>query len=332
MLKYLLLLCFWFIGLSVNAQTDSLTKEEKRLLDSMFKNDEFIKLMMKKDKNYLDVSIGIGNGEFSAHNNAANATGVDRQLIYTPAITYRLKNGLSFGVSPFITGDSNGNPKIYQTALTAGYDYYGKTIYAGGSYTRYLSNQNKYNSKSLYQNDLFAYIKLAKGILQPGINLGYVTGKYKETGFVTFKRLIHLPNPPPNGRDTLVTITGKDSTDNKTSYFSAAATVGHDFAFYNVFSKKDEFDFIPTLILNFGSDKLTQIHTNRVFDRPALSSRKKSDFSNEFQVQSIAASLDFTWMVKKLFIQPIVYFDYYLPETTANRFSAVFSVTAGFSF
>ena len=96
--------------------------------------------------------------------------------------------------------------------------------------------------------------------------------------------------------------------------------------------KKDELDFIPTLILNMGSDRLTQTHTNRIFDRPALSSRKKSDFSNKFQVQSIAASLDFTYMVKKFFIQPIVYFDYYLPETTENRFSAIFSVAAGFSF
>ena len=332
MIKYLLLFSFSLISLCAKSQTDSLTKEEKRTLDSMFKNDEFIKLLMKKDKNYLDVAIGIGNGEFSANNNAANATAVNRQLIYTPAVVYRLKNGLSFGIAAFITTDSTNKPEVYQTGFTAGYDYYGKTIYAGGSYTRYLSNQNKYNSKSLYQNDLFVYIKLAKGILQPGVTLGYVTGKYKETNFVSFKRRVHLPNPPPNGRDTLIMITGKDSTDNKTSYFSAAATVGHDFAFYNIFSKKDELDFIPTLILNMGSDKLTQTHTNAIFNRPALSSRKKSEFSNKFQVQSIAASLDFTYMVKKFFIQPIVYFDYYLPETTENRFSAIFSITAGVSF
>ena len=331
MCKYLLLLCFLFIAASAMAQTDSLSKEDKRLLDSMFKNDEFIKLM-KKDKNYLDVSIGIGNGEFSASNNAANATGVDKQLIYTPAVTYRLKNGLSFGISAFITGDSSGKPEIYQTALTAGYDYYGKTIYAGGSYTRYLSNQNKYNSKSIYQNDLSAYVKLAKGILQPGISLGYVAGKYKELSYVSFKRTVHLPNPPPNGRDTVIIINGKDSTDNKTSYFTVAATVGHDFAFHNVFSKKDELDFIPTMILNMGSDKLTQTHTNKRFDRPAFSSRKKSDYSNKFQIQSVAASLDFTFKIKKFFIQPVVYFDYYLPETTENRFSTIFSVTTGFSF
>ncbi len=331
MLKHLLLISFCFIGLVAKGQTDSLSKEEKRLLDSMFKNDEFIKLMSKKDKNYLDVAFGIGNGEFSATNNAANATAVDRQLIYMPAVTYRLKNGLSFGVTAFITGDSTNKPEVYQTGLTAGYDYYGKTIYAGISYTRYLSNQNKYNSKSLYQNDLFAYAKLAKGMLQPGISVGYVTGNYKETNFVSFSRRIRLPNPPP-GRDTIITINGRDSTNNKASYFSAAATVGHDFAFYNILSKKDELDFIPTLIVNMGSDKLTTTHTNAIFDRPAFSSRKKSDFSNDFQIQSVAASLDFTYMVKKFFVQSIFYFDYYLPETTENRFSAIFSISAGFSF
>lgn len=331
MCKYLLLPGFLFIATCVVAQTDSLSKEDKRLLDSMFKNDEFIK-MMKKDKNYLDISIGIGNGEFSAHNNAANATGVDKQLVYTPGINYRLKNGLSFGVAAFITGDSSGKPEIYQTGLTAGYDYYGKTIYAGGSYTRYLSNQDKYNSKSIYQNDLSAYVKLAKGLFQPGMMLGYVDGKYKELNYLTRDTTIHLPNPPPNGRDTVIRRIFRDSTDNKTSYFLVSATIAHDFYFYNVFSKKDELDFIPTLMLNMGSDKLSQTHTNRIFDRPAFSKRKKSDYSNKFQVQSVAASFDFTYMVKKFFIQPVLYLDYYLPETTENRFSAIFSVTAGFSF
>jgi hypothetical protein len=331
MCKYLLLLSFLFIASCAVAQTDTLSNEDKRLLDSMFKNDEFIN-MMKKDKNYLDISIGIGNGEFSASNNVANATGIDKQLVYTPALTYRLKNGLNFGVSPFITAGSSGRPEIYQTGVSAGYDYYGKTIQAGGGYTRYLSNQNKYNSKSLYQNDINAYVRLAKGILQPGVSVGYVAGKYKELFFRTRKDTVHLQFPLPNGRDTIITRTLKDSTDNKTSYFTVTANVGHDFYFYNVFSKKDELDFVPTIMLNMGSDKLTQTHTNQIFNRPALSSRKKSDYSNKFQVQSVAASFDVTYMIKKFFIQPILYLDYYLPATTENRLSAIFSVTAGFSF
>lgn len=331
MCKYLLLLCFSFIASSVMGQTDTLSKEDKRLLDSMFKNDEFIKLM-KKDKNYLDVAVGITNGAFSSSNNAANATRVDKQLIYVPSVVYRLKNGLSFGLSGYITADTANKPEFYQAGLMAGYDYYGKSIEAGGSYTRYISNQNKYNSKSLYQNDLYAYVKRAKGIIQPILSLGYASGNYKETNFVTFRRLVHLPNPPPNGRDTLVTITGRDSTDNKVSYFSVSAGVGHDFVYYAVFSKNDELDFTPSLLFNSGSDKLTQTHTNKVFDRPALSRRKKTNYSNKFEVQSVAASVQLTYMIKKFFIDTNLYADYYLPETTENRLSFVFSLTAGFSF
>jgi hypothetical protein len=330
MCKYLLLLCFSFIASSVMGQTDTLSKEDKRLLDSMFKNDEFIKLM-KQDKNYLDVAIGITNGAFSTTNNAANATGVDKQLIYIPSLVYRLKNGLSFGLSGFITADSADKPEFYQAGLMAGYDYYGKTIEAGGSYTRYLSNQNKYNSKSLYQNDLFAYVKMAKGMFQPGISVGYVTGNYKELIYRTRDTVIRILNPPP-GRDTLVTRVFKDSIDNKTSYFSISASVGHDFTFYKLFSKNDELDFTPALILNMGSDKLTQTHTNRIFNSRALSRRKKTDYSNKFQMQSVAASAQLTYMYKKFFIDTNLYADYYLPETTENRLSFVFALTAGFSF
>lgn len=332
MLKFLLLLCFSISASYAYGQTDSLTREEKRLLDSMFNNDEFIKLMRGKERNYLDISIGFGNAVFSASNNAANATGVNKQLVYTPAVVYRLKNGLSFGLSGFLTADSTGKQELYQTGLSAGYDYYGKAIHAGFSYTRYLSNQDKYNSKSLYQNDFYGYIKRAKGIIQPGLTLGFANGNYKEFSYISFKRIVHLPNPPPNGRDTLIIVSGKDSTYNKTSYFSASANVGHDFAYYKVFSKNDELEFVPSFMVNFGSDKLTQTHLNKVFDRPALNARKKSDFSNKFQVQSVAASVNLTYMIGKFFIDTNLYADYYLPETTEQRFSFIFSFAAGISF
>lgn len=330
MCKFILLLCFTAVALFTYGQTDTLSKEDKRLLDSMLKNDEFIKLMMSKEKNYLDISIGIGNAVFSANNNAANATAVNTQLVYTPAIVYRLKNGLSFGASGFLTADSSGKPAWYQTGLQAAYDYFGKAVQAGLSYTRYLSDQNKYNSKSLYQNDLYGYIKMAKGIFQPGIAAGYANGKYKETSLVNFKRRILNPNPPPVFTDTI--IKGKDSTENKTSYFSLTASVGHDFTFYKLFSKNDELDFVPTAMLNFGSDKLTQTHLNRAFNRPALSARKKSDFLNKFQVQSIAASVNLTYITGMFFIDANLYADYYLPETTEQRLGFIFSIAAGISF
>lgn len=73
MCKFLLLLCFSVPASYAYGQTDSLTKDERRMLDLMFNNDKFIKLMMTKDESYVDVHVGIGNGIFSLKNNALNA-------------------------------------------------------------------------------------------------------------------------------------------------------------------------------------------------------------------------------------------------------------------
>lgn len=327
--KFHLLVAAFFICICSYAQTDSLSRQDKALLDSMMANDEFLKLMKDNEKNTLDISVGIGNGAFSTDNRAANATGVNKQLIYTPSVVYRLKNGFSFGVTGYITAGSEKKPELYQTGLTASYDFYGKQVNAGLSYTRFLSDRSKYNTKSLYQNDLFGYLKKAKGALQPGISAGYSAGSYKEAMFVKFKRTIRLLNPL---RDTVITISGTDSTDNKTSYFSLSASVEHDFSFSRLFDKNDQLDFVPSLIINFGSDQLTQTHLNKIFDRKRLSALKRQEASNSFQLQSAAASFDFTYGVGKFFLQSNLYLDYYFPETTSSRLTAVFAVAAGFSF
>jgi hypothetical protein len=310
----------------VIAQSEPLSAKDKALLDSMMENDEFLKLMKGgKKRNTLDIEIGIGNRAFSSENQAVNATSILDQLIFTPSVVYNTKSGFGFGITGFATSDSLGNLQLYQTGLSAVYEYYGKEIFAGLSYTRYLSDVKKYNNKSLYQNDIYGYIKKARGIIQPGIAMGYANGNYKEVSVASF-----VLNRPLNPRgDT--TIIGKDSTDNKTSYFSLSGSIDHDFSFYKLFSKGDELDFTPSLIINFGSDKNTQTHTNKLFNRPALSKRKRVEFSNKFQLQSVAASFDFTYSVGKFYLQPNLYLDYYLPETTAKRLSTIFSVTAGFS-
>ncbi len=308
------------------AQTDTLSKSDKALLDSMMQNDAFLKLMSGEDKNSVDISIGLGNGAFSANNQAANATGVTNQLIIMPSVVYRLKNGLSFGVTAYLTNDSSNKTSLYQTGLSAAYDYYGKKVHAGISYTRFLSDQNKYNNKSLYQNDLYGYIKREKGFIQPGLSLGYSNGDYKEWSYATFV----LKRPLNPRGDT--TITARDSTTNSASYFSASFNIAHQFSFYNLFSRADGLDFIPSLIVNCGSDQFTQTHTNKLFDRKKFSSLKRVDANNTFQLQSIAASFDFTYSIGKFFLQPNVYIDYYLPETTGKRCSVIYSVTTGVTF
>ena len=311
---------------SALAQKDSLSKSDKALLDSMMANDEFLKLLKEDAKSSFDISIGVGNGSFSSDNQAANATGVTNQLIFTPSMVYHTKSGFSFGVTAFLTDDSAKKTTLYQTGISAAYDYYGKAVHAGISYTRFLSDTKKYNSKSLYQNDIYSYIKKAKGILQPGLSLGFSNGEFKEWEWASF--VLRRPLNPRG--DT--TIIGRDSTNNKASYFSASFSVEHDFSIYTVFSKDDELDIVPSLIVNCGSDNFTQTHTNKLFSRKAFSKFKRVDANNKFQLQSVAASIDFTYSIRKFFLQPNLYLDYYLPETTAKRFTAIYSVTAGLTF
>jgi hypothetical protein len=56
------------------------------------------------------------------------------------------------------------------------------------------------------------------------------------------------------------------------------------------------------------------------------------DGNNKFQLQSVAASADLTYSTGKFFLQSNLYVDYYLPETTTKRLSAIYTVTAGLTF
>jgi len=323
---YLLIICISASFSAAIAQTDTLSKADKALLDSMMQNDEFLKMLKEDTRSSVDISVGIGNGAFSSDNKAANATGITNQTIFTPSIIYHTKSGFSFGLTTYLTNDSAKNIELYQTGLSAAYDYYGKKVHAGISYTRFLSNKNKYNTKSLYQNDFYGYIKKATGIVQPGLSLGFSNGDYKEWNFASFvlKRPLN-----PRGDTTVI---GKDSTTYKTSYFSASANIEHDFSFYTIFTKEDELDFVPSLILNFGNDKFSQLHTNKLFDRKGFSRFKKVNADEKFQIQSVAASVDFTYSVRKFFLQSNLYLDYYLPTTTSKRLSAIYIITAGITF
>lgn len=326
MRKIFLLLLLILSGQLIFAQVakDTLSAADKALLDSMLANDEFLNMLDQKTGSYTDIYVSAGNGLFSENNQAVNATGVSNQIVLTPGVVYHFKGGFSIGAAGFFTKeDGSSGMSLYQTGLSAAYDYDGDAVKAGISYTRFLSDRNKYNTKSLYQNDLFSYVKKAKGIIQPGLSLGFASGNYKEVFKTKYRR--------PLIGDTILV---KDSTNNKASYFSATISVGHDFSIYKIFSDKDELDIVPSVFLNSGSDKTTITHTNRLYDRlPANSRLKKTQAeNNKFQLQSLAFSLDLTYSIGKFFIQPNIYLDYYLPSTTSKRFSSIYSLTAGFSF
>lgn len=330
---YLLIAFFAFSTTFAFAQTDTtITKKDKAVLDSMMAADDFLHLFEDSAQSYFDISIGFGNGTFSTQNQAVNATGYTNQLVLTPAVFYFFKSGINIGVTGFLTNE-NSNLSLYQTGASVGYDYKDKKIATGISYTRYFGDKDKYNGKSIYQNEAYAYLKYTKPYIEPGISFGFANGNYKAIDVASFKRLVHFPLPLPNGRDSVITFTGLDSTNNKTSYFSVTLSAEHTFEFENIFTKNDGLTIEPIIMLNAGSDKVNSTHTNKIFNNPKVkASRKKTSQTNKMQLQSIASSINFTYGIGKFYLQPNVYFDYYLPQTSEKRFSSIFSLTAGISF
>jgi len=314
MYKILLLLLFVTAAPYAYGQLDSLSKEDKRLLDSMFNNDEFIKLMMGKKRSSFEVRVTGGNQLLSTNNNNANTGESKSSFALIPAIDYYHKSGFGLTLSSFLASDS-GQFRPYQYAVNPYFDYYGKTVNLGFSYTRYIFNTASRFSPNPFQNAFYGNFLYTKFFLEPGLTIGYNTGKYTD---------VFIVNNIPRKLEV------------KLSDFSLSPYVLHDFHFYELFSKDDGLKFAPSLSLVAGRQraKAPGLNNPRLANFPILKTILKNRFESDskFQVQSIAASVTLKYLYKDFFIGPSIYFDYYLPATTYKRLTSLFSVTAGFSF
>jgi hypothetical protein len=312
MCKYLLLLGFSFIVLSATGQTDTLSKEDKRMLDSMFKNDEVFKLMMKKDKSYFEVRMGAGNQSISTTNNNANVGELKSNFTLMPGVDYHHKSGFGLAVSAFLAVDS-GQLKSYQYAINPYFEYYGKSFDAGVYYTRYIFNEASGFSPNPFKNGFYGNFIYTKIYIAPGLSIGYNTGRFTDS-FPILRRKLEI----------------------KLSDLSLSAYVLHKYYFYELLSKYDMLSFVPSLMLVAGRQKIKApgLNNPRLSNFPRLKNALKNRYESDskFQLQSVAASATLNYQYKKFFIEPGVYCDYYLPATTYKRFTTVFSLAAGFIF
>lgn len=295
------------------------------MLDSMFHNDEFINLMMKKERSFFDINIGMGNRLFSVNNNLLNAgQSQTNKIYYKPTIGYYHKKGFAVSLGSYLAAD-NGKLKVYQYAVSPSYGFINKNISANISYTRFIEDSVESFDISPFKNDFYASFIYKKTWLRPGIAIGYSFGKqveYFDTAFWIVNRVVHL-------RDTVTT---------RLSAFSVTLSASHQWTFYELLGKKDAFQFQPALLLNGGSQRWNITHSNSVLNRRTVVQnylkRRFGDGSGtaKFTVQSVAFSALATYYYGKFYVQPQLYLDYYLPTTTEKRLTSLFSVSAGFSF
>lgn len=308
------------------AQQRTFTKAEKATLDSMFENDEFFNMLKKSitPKSYFQVNAVLGNNYFSIKNKRIGATQLESKLVFTPGVTYLHKSGMSIAAAAFLTS-YKGKTAFYQFSLTPSYAYTkSKYFFAVVSFTRFFRRNDLATASSPIQNDLFGTFNLKKPWLEPGISLGYSSGKnteYKKIDTVLF-----------GARRVFI-----DTTKIKINNFSISVFIQHSFQFANLLKKHDALLIRPKLILNAGSNRYSETHYNpysAFFYRRAQRRNNLGRLQDNtpFEFQSIAGSLDLNYLVGKFGISPQVYLDYYFPESSDKKFTAIYSVALSYTF
>jgi hypothetical protein len=309
--------------------TDSLTKNSKieASIDSLLSN---------RSSSYLQVGFGIGNELYSIHNQVLNAKQVTPPIVLTPTIAYFNKSGISISANDYLLNE-NHSFGANQYSVTPSYETLpGSTLDFLFSYTHYFIN-NEYSSySSPIQNDFYSSLVYKKTWLQPGFALGYSAGYSKEA--------IKL--------DTTINGVKKhlyDSLTNNLKLFTTILSVQHNFGWNTVFTHDDSISFVPIFMLNLGSsggnvindDNLTA-ELGTTFTKAQISAlrtklQQKIKKQNKlqtlsFRAESLGMDLQASYTVGNFAIEPDIYFDYYLPQTTINRFTQVFVVNFNYAF
>ncbi len=327
-LLYCLLLTFLFFK-----SYAQVTPSDKQIMDSLIKNDDFMKMLDKMDdaKSYVRINIGIGNRLFSGNNKAVQNLDTNNQLVFTPSIGYFHKSGLSLSIASYLLSE-NSKLNFYQYALSPSYSYSkGKIADALISYVHYFK-ESKYNSPaSPFDNEIYANLLFKKPHIKPGISASYSSGSYSE--------IIHV--------DTTVIVATRpikikyvDTASTKVSSFSLPISIQHDFEFYSLFSKKDLLQLTPQLSLISGinnysvshksNTQLYNLYTKRQLKK--LRRFQSSTGKSKFEIQSLGLDLDLNYAIGKINIEPEIYLDYYLPKTNDKAFTQIYNFNIGITF
>lgn len=324
-----LLLALLLVG-SVHAQetvTDSILLNK----DSIEKElDDFLRLFdsIQQPKSYFLIGVGIGNTQFSVKNISLNSQQQTNNLSIIPTLGYYHKSGISLTYNNYLLKEKTST-QLLQHSLTFAYDNAGsKAVDYGISFTRFMGKKEFVNTSSPYDNDLLAYINKKEGFFQPGIMVGFSAGKYRETSRYLDSQYVIYPGP--GYRYFYV----NDTSTIKVRDLTIIPYLQTEFE-WNGIGKKDLIVFKPSLMLISGINKFTIDSKGRrsvlQYPRVGRNYSESASQSSGFNLQSLGLSLDATWYIGKFYINPQVYFDYYL-LSSENKFNTLYTIQAGIMF
>ncbi len=310
-----------------------LSPSDKHIMDSLLKNDHFLKMIndFGNPSSYFKINVGVGNNLYDANNKSVESLQNTSQLVFSPSIGYYDKSGLGISFTGYLF-NANNKTDFYQYALSPSYNYNtGKAINASLYYTHYFVKDVYTVHTSPIQNEFYGSVNLKKLWLKPGILVGYSTGKSHE--IIKIDTTIKVQNQQ-------IRIKYIDTATIQLNSFSFAATLEHEFGFYKLFSENDALGFIPQLSLISGINKYVVSHKSTQSDYNTFTKKKikrtrhfQSQSNNDkYELQSVALDLYLQYSIGKFYFEPEAYLDYYLPKTNDKRFIRIFNLNFGITF
>ena len=315
---------------TLHAQTDP---SDKQIMDSLLKNDPMLKMINELDKpsSYVRVSIAGGNKLYSSEDKSVESLQNAKQVIISPSIGYYHKSGFGISFAGFLMKE-NATTHFYQYTITPSFEYTkGKVADFSLSYTRYILQDAYSTNTSPIQNQFYGTVVFKKRRIKPGLAAGYATGSVNE--IVSIDTVITILNQQ-------VHIRYVDSAKIKVSSLSLAASVEHSFTFFNLFSIKDGLSVMPQLSLIGGTNRYRVSHNSSLENYTSFTKRRltrirhfqsQSD-NGKFQLQSAGLDLDVNYTIGKIYVEPEMYVDYYLPASSDNRFTQIYTINLGITF
>lgn len=305
---------------------DSLMNELKSLLGSVYKPESF-----------FSANLAYSNRLFSTKNNALNAqqarTG---QAALLPSVSYFHKTGFGLTTTGFMR-NIDGRPNFYQLAISPSYDYIGKKVITGVSYTNYIKTATNSLLSTPFTHEVYAYAQLRKSIVRPFIALGWASGSYED---VTIRAI------RDRGNNILVSDTSKVFLND----FSTIFGLSHTFSFQSVLTKNDLVTFVPSLnlIAELQNYKVTPIgfgvigdlnddEEDEDEDRVDIERiRKRFNLNpqtvSKFSLQTIAFSANANWYKSSYSVTAGYFMGYYFNSLNTSKFAHFFNLTVGVTF
>ena len=297
-------------------KNDSLLTELRLLLDSM-----------NKPKSFFSVNLSLSNKLFSAKNNAFNyQQSTTSSVAFMPSISYFNKTGLGLSLTSYLRNNGQ-QTSFYQTAISPSFDKINRKLMYGLSYSHYLKSSS--TSATPYVNEIYGYFQERKTWVRPSVSFGWANGHYDDVSVIPIRI---------NGNTRLITDTSKV----RLTDISISAGVSHSFSINKLFSNSDLLNITPQISLIAGKQQFTTT-SNLPFpefrDRNVILDRVRkiykvpvSSTTSSASIQTLATSLNFTYLIKSISISSGYFMGYYFNGTTGNRFSHIFNLGLGLTF